>query len=106
MLQETSPEPDLTVGECLRLYGGYYPDPWSAGDLLELTGLDAQASKRATQLSGGQRLKLDLALALTGRPEALFLDEPTTGFDPAAPPPAPHLTPPLHHPRTTITLPT
>src|SRR5258708_5568547 len=84
MLQETSPEPDLTVGECLRLYGGYYPDPWSAGDLLELTGLDAQASKRATQLSGGQRLKLDLALALTGRPEVLFLDEPTTGFDPAA----------------------
>jgi ABC-2 type transport system ATP-binding protein len=84
MLQETGPEPDLTVTECLRLYGGYYPDPWPVGDLLELTALDAQAGLRATQLSGGQRRKLDLALALTGRPQLLFLDEPTTGFDPAA----------------------
>jgi ABC-2 type transport system ATP-binding protein len=84
MLQETGPEPDLTVAECLRLYAGYYPDPWPAADLLELTGLDGQAGKRATQLSGGQRRKLDLALALTGRPRLLFLDEPTTGFDPAA----------------------
>jgi ABC-2 type transport system ATP-binding protein len=84
MLQETGPETDLTVAECLRLYGGYYPDPWPAADLLELTGLDAHASKKATQLSGGQRRKLDLALALTGRPQVLFLDEPTTGFDPAA----------------------
>ena len=84
MLQETGPELDLTVIECLRLYGGYYPDPWPASDLLELTGLDGQAGQRATQLSGGQRRKLDLALALTGRPQVLFLDEPTTGFDPAA----------------------
>jgi ABC-2 type transport system ATP-binding protein len=84
MLQETGPEPDLTVIECLRLYAGYYPDPWPAADLLELTGLDAHAGKKATQLSGGQRRKLDLALALTGRPRVLFLDEPTTGFDPAA----------------------
>jgi ABC-2 type transport system ATP-binding protein len=84
MLQETGPEPDLTVTECLRLYAGYYPDPWPAADLLELTGLDAHAGKKVTQLSGGQRRKLDLALALTGRPLVLFLDEPTTGFDPAA----------------------
>ena len=84
MLQETGPEPDLSVAECLGLYGGYYSHPWPAGDLLELTGLDAQAGLRATQLSGGQRRKLDLALALTGRPQVLFLDEPTTGFDPAA----------------------
>jgi ABC-2 type transport system ATP-binding protein len=84
MLQETGPEPDLTVAECLRLYAGYYPDPWPAADLLELTGLDAQAGKKAGQLSGGQRRRLDLALALTGRPRVLFLDEPTTGFDPAA----------------------
>ena len=84
MLQETGPEPDLTVAECLRLYGGYYPDPWPAADLLELTGLDGQASQQAARLSGGQRRKLDLALALTGRPQVLFLDEPTTGFDPAA----------------------
>jgi ABC-2 type transport system ATP-binding protein len=84
MLQESGPEFDLTVTECLRLYAGYYPDPWPAADLLELTGLDGQAGQRATQLSGGQRRKLDLALALTGRPQVLFLDEPTTGFDPAA----------------------
>ena len=84
MLQETGPEPDLTVAECLRLYGGYFPDPWPAGDLLELTGLGPASGQRATQLSGGQQRKLDLALALTGRPRVLFLDEPTTGFDPAA----------------------
>jgi ABC-2 type transport system ATP-binding protein len=84
MLQETGPEPDLTVAECLHLYGSYYADPWPAADLLELTGLEAHADKKATQLSGGQRRKLDLALALTGRPQVLFLDEPTTGFDPAA----------------------
>jgi ABC-2 type transport system ATP-binding protein len=84
MLQEAGPEPGLTVAECLRLYGGYFPDPWPAGDLLEFTGLGQQAGQRATQLSGGQRRKLDLALALTGRPQMLFLDEPTTGFDPAA----------------------
>jgi ABC-2 type transport system ATP-binding protein len=84
MLQEAGPEPGLTVAECLRLYGGYFPDPWPAGDLLELTGLSPQSGQRATQLSGGQQRKLDLALALTGRPQVLFLDEPTTGFDPAA----------------------
>ena len=84
MLQEAGPEPDLTVAECLRLYGGYFPDPWPARDLLELTGLGQQSGQRAVQLSGGQRRKLDLALALTGRPQVLFLDEPTTGFDPAA----------------------
>jgi ABC-2 type transport system ATP-binding protein len=84
MLQESGPEPDLSVAECLRLYGGYYPDPWPAADLLELTGLGDHAGKKAAQLSGGERRKLDLALALTGRPHLLFLDEPTTGFDPAA----------------------
>jgi ABC-2 type transport system ATP-binding protein len=84
MLQETGPEPDLTVADSLRLYGGYYPDPWPPDDLLRLTGLTAQARLRAAQLSGGQRRRLDLALALVGRPVVLFLDEPTTGFDPAA----------------------
>lgn len=66
------------------MYGGYYANPRPVGDLLELTGLTGQASTRTSQLSGGQRRKLDLALALTGRPQVLFLDEPTTGFDPAA----------------------
>jgi ABC-2 type transport system ATP-binding protein len=84
MLQETGPEPDLTVAECLHLYGGYYADPWPAADLLDLTGLDGHAGQKAIRLSGGERRKLDLALALTGRPRLLFLDEPTTGFDPAA----------------------
>jgi ABC-2 type transport system ATP-binding protein len=84
MLQETGPEPDLTVIDSLRLYGGYYPDPWPPDDLLLLTGLSAQARLRAAQLSGGQRRRLDLALALVERPLVLFLDEPTTGFDPAA----------------------
>jgi ABC-2 type transport system ATP-binding protein len=84
MLQETGPEPDLTVADSLRLYGGYYRDPWPPDDLLLLTGLRAQARLRAAQLSGGQRRRLDLALALVGRPLVLFLDEPTTGFDPAA----------------------
>lgn len=84
MPQETGPEVDLTVTDCLRLYGGYYSDSWPIGALLELTGLDDQARVRASQLSGGQRRKLDLALALIGRPRLLFLDEPTTGFDPAA----------------------
>jgi ABC-2 type transport system ATP-binding protein len=84
MLQETGPERDLTVAESLRLYGGYYPSPWPRGDLLRVTGLEDQAARRTTQLSGGQRRRLDLALALVGRPQVLFLDEPTTGFDPAA----------------------
>lgn len=84
MLQETGPEADLKVGECLRLYGGYYSDARPPGELLELTGLDDQASTRASQLSGGQRRRLDMALALVGRPRLLFLDEPTTGFDPSA----------------------
>jgi ABC-2 type transport system ATP-binding protein len=84
MLQETGPEADLKVTECLRLYGGYYSDSRPIGELLKLTGLDDQARTRASQLSGGQRRKLDLALAMIGRPRLMFLDEPTTGFDPAA----------------------
>jgi ABC-2 type transport system ATP-binding protein len=84
VLQESQPERGLTVAECLRLYAGYYPAPRPVGETLELVGLAEQADSVATRLSGGQRRRLDVALSLIGDPEPLFLDEPTTGFDPSA----------------------
>ncbi|MEV7027572.1 ABC transporter ATP-binding protein [Kitasatospora sp. NPDC093558] len=84
VLQESRPERDLTVAECLRLYAGYYPSPRGITETMELVGLADQAEATATRLSGGQRRRLDVALSLIGDPELLFLDEPTTGFDPSA----------------------
>jgi ABC-2 type transport system ATP-binding protein len=75
------------VRELLRHLGGYYADyrePWPVDDLLEVVGLTASAGTRIGRLSGGQRRRLDVAIGIVGRPELLFLDEPTVGFDPAA----------------------
>jgi ABC-2 type transport system ATP-binding protein len=72
------------VRECLQLYSGYYRAPRPVDETLALVGLREQAGRRATALSGGERRRLDVALALAGDPELIFLDEPTTGFDPSA----------------------
>jgi ABC-2 type transport system ATP-binding protein len=74
----------LTVSEILELFAGYYPAPREPDEVSELVGLTDQRDTRVRTLSGGQQRRLDLALALVGDPELVFLDEPTTGFDPAA----------------------
>ncbi len=84
VLQEAEPEAELTAGECLSMYAGYYGRPRPVAETLDLVGLTGQRATRCAQMSGGQRRRLDVALALIGDPELIFLDEPTTGFDPAA----------------------
>jgi len=84
VLQEEGLDPNLNVREAVELYGAAYPAPRPAGEVLELVGLADRADARASTLSGGQRRRLDLALGIAGDPELIFLDEPTTGFDPGA----------------------
>ena len=84
-MQESAGELELTVRECMQLYAGLYRQPRDVDETLALVGLDDEAAaKNSGQVSGGQRRRLDVALALIGDPELIFLDEPTTGFDPAA----------------------
>ncbi len=84
VLQTSAESPNVTVAEQLTHFGRLYPRSRSVEELLTATGLEAQRNTRISRLSGGQRRRVDVALGVIGRPEVLFLDEPTTGFDPEA----------------------
>ena len=84
VLQSCRLDPYLTVRESLELYAGYYSAPRPVDEVVELVGLSAKADARTGGLSGGQQRRLDVGMAMVGDPELLFLDEPTTGFDPSA----------------------
>ncbi|MGI8920870.1 MAG: ABC transporter ATP-binding protein [Solirubrobacteraceae bacterium] len=84
VLQSTGIYRHITVREALRHFAGLYPSPRDVDEAIALAGLEGKESERANKLSGGQLRRLDFALALVGDPELIFLDEPTTGFDPAA----------------------
>jgi ABC-2 type transport system ATP-binding protein len=84
VLQDIAVEPYLTVRETIARNAGYYPAPRDTGEVIGLAGLAGQERKKVRNLSGGQKRRLDLALGLIGDPDLLFLDEPTTGFDPNA----------------------
>jgi len=84
VLQSTGVDPYLTVRETVEMYGGYYPKPRPTDEVIDVVGLSEKRDERVRRLSGGQQRRLDVAIALAGDPELLFLDEPTTGFDPSA----------------------
>jgi ABC-2 type transport system ATP-binding protein len=84
VLQSSGFYPRLTVKEAVEHWSGLYPHPRDPGEVIDLVGLDGKEAALTKELSGGQQRRLDLALALVGDPEVVFLDEPTTGFDPAA----------------------
>jgi len=84
VLQSSAVYPTLTVSEIVELFAGYYPTSRRPDEVIRLVGLEEKSGARVRTLSGGQLRRLDLALALVGDPDLVFLDEPTTGFDPAA----------------------
>jgi len=84
VLQESAIEKELSVREAIDIYGALYPRRRHTGELIEIVGLEDKADSRIKTLSGGQKRRLELALGIVGDPELIFLDEPTTGFDPSA----------------------
>ncbi len=84
VLQQSLPSEELTVAESVAHIGSFFADPRPTEEVLALVGLEAKRNARASKLSGGQQRRLDVALGIVGRPDLLFLDEPTTGFDPEA----------------------
>jgi ABC-2 type transport system ATP-binding protein len=84
VLQQSQMFQNLTVHELHSMFAGYYEHPRDAGEVIELVGLGEKRDARVKTLSGGQKRRLDLGIALVGDPDLVFLDEPTTGFDPAA----------------------
>src|SRR6266511_5609402 len=84
VLQSTGVDRYLTVAETIAMYSSYYPHPRPVDEVIEVVGLTGKRNSRVVRLSGGQQRRLDVAIALAGAPDLLFLDEPTTGFDPSA----------------------
>ena len=84
VLQSTGIDPFLTVRETIEMFAGFFPSRRATDEVIEVVGLGEKADERVRRLSGGQQRRLDVAIALAGDPELLFLDEPTTGFDPSA----------------------